>query len=380
MNKFIPLSVPNLCGNELHYTSDAITSEWVSTGGSYIDQFECAVAGYVHVQGAVACQSGTAALHLALLVNGVGVDDEVFVPTLTFVAAVNPVRYVGADPIFMDCDDSLCMDMDKLQRFIDTRCTFDGEKLINNRTRKHIKAVVIVHVFGNIADMDTLMQIASRYNLIVVEDATEALGSYIKSGKYAGCFAGTIGNIGAFSFNGNKIITTGGGGMLVSNDANLLRKAKHLSTQAKADELYFDHDEIGYNYRMTNIQATLGLAQMENLEQFIETKTANYAFYQSQGVALLPFRQDIRPNYWFYSHLSDRRDELIQHLSANQIQSRPVWKLIHQLKPYITCESFEIEKALHYWNKIVNLPCSTNLVTDDVQRVCAVVKEFEVTR
>lgn len=380
MEKFIPLSVPNLCGNELAYTSDAISSEWVSTAGDYINRFERAIADYVKSPNAVACQSGTAGLHLSLLASGVGAEHEVFVPTLTFVAAVNPVKYVGASPIFMDCDDSLCMDVVKLQRFVDTCCTFDGEKLINKRTQKHIKAIVIVHVFGNISDMDTLMQIARQYNLIVIEDATEALGSILERGAYAGRFAGTIGDIGVYSFNGNKIITTGGGGMVVSENKQMLHHVKHLSTQAKADELYFDHDEIGYNYRMTNIQATLGLAQLENLERFIQTKGSNYALYQELGIPLLPFREDIRCNRWLYSYLSDHRDELIQFLSAHRIQARPVWKLIHQLKPYEGCECYEIKKAVYYWQRIVNLPCSTNLSEDDVQRVVQTVREFEVPR
>ncbi|MEM1484900.1 LegC family aminotransferase [Oscillospiraceae bacterium PP1C4] len=374
---FIPLSIPNLIGNEQKYTANALEDGWVSTGGAYISQFENDIVQYVHAAGAVACQSGTAGLHLALLACGVDATHEVIVPTLTFVAAVNPVKYVGATPIFMDCDDTLCMDMQKLRRFIETECTFAEGKLSNKRTQKHIKAVVVVHVFGNLADMDSLMELASQYHLKIVEDATEALGSYYLQGKYAGKFAGTIGDVGVYSFNGNKIITTGGGGMLVSDDEQILKKSKYLSTQAKDDELYFIHKAVGYNYRMTNVQAAIGLAQLELLEDFIKVKATNYDQYNQLGMYLLPFRTDIRTNHWFYSYLTDKRDELIQYLTANRIQARPVWYLIHKLEPYQYAQSFEIKKAEYYWDKIVNIPCSTNLSKDDVKVVAQAILRFE---
>ena len=189
----------------------------------------------------------------------------------TFIAAVNPVKYIGQTN-FYGCDDSLCMDADKLLEFCEEECNFSNGKLINKNTGKHIKAVLVVHVFGNMANMEKIIEIAKRFNLKVIEDATEALGTYYTGGKFKEKYAGTIGDVGVYSFNGNKIITTGGGGMIVSNDEELLKRAKHLTTQAKSDELYYTHDEIGYNYRMTNLQAALGLAQLEQLEQFINTK------------------------------------------------------------------------------------------------------------
>lgn len=214
MDKFIPLSVPNLKGNELKYVTDAIETEWVSAGGAYIDRYETEFADYLNVETAVACQSGTAGLHLALILSGVEKDHEVIVPTLTFIASVNPVKYLQAYPIFMDCDDSLCMDMGKLKEFCQAECDFVDNELINKSTGKHIKAVVVVHVFGNMADMPAVMDIAEKYNLKVIEDATEALGTYYLEGRYKGKYAGTIADIGVYSFNGNKIITTGGGGMM----------------------------------------------------------------------------------------------------------------------------------------------------------------------
>lgn len=369
MEKFIPLSVPNLKGRELEYVTHAIESEWVSTAGPYITDFEQSLAKYVGVDEAVACQSGTAGLHLALMACGVNACDEVFVPTLTFIAAVNPVKYIGAEPIFMDCDDSLTIDPIKLNEFCEKECNFDNNVLVNKKTQKKIKAIIVVHVFGNIANMKTIVEVARKYNLKIIEDATEALGSFYTKGIYKGCYAGTIGDIGVYSFNGNKIITTGGGGMIVSKNTEYINKCRYLSTQAKNDNLYFIHDEIGFNYRMTNIQAALGLAQLEQLETFINIKRDNYFEYQKQGLKLLRFSSDIRPNYWFYSYLTDDRDNLINYLGEKKIQTRPIWKLIHTLKPYVNSQNYKIEKALYYYEHVVNLPCSTNLQKEDANIV-----------
>lgn len=375
--KYIPLSVPNLKGKELDYVTEAVKTEWVSTGGPYIKDFEDVIADYVHVPAAAACQSGTAGLHLALLALGIGTGEEVIVPTLTFIAAVNPVRYVGAEPVFMDCDDSLTMDPDKLESFCREECDCIDGTLIHKSSGRRIRAVVVVHVFGNMANMERIMQVAERYHLKVVEDATEALGTYYLFEKYAGWYAGTIGDIGVYSFNGNKIITTGGGGMIVSQDRELVERCRFLSTQAKKDVVYFVHEEIGYNYRMTNLQAALGLAQMEQLEDFVRIKTENYEEYQRCGLDLLPFRKGIRSNHWFYSFLSKDRDGLIKHLDRCHIQSRPVWQLIHTLKPYQESQAYKIEKALWYYDRIVNIPCSSNLSKEDAARVAACVREYE---
>lgn len=367
--QFIPLSVPNLKGNELAYVTEAIKTEWVSTAGPYIADFEKAIADYVRVPAACACQSGTAGLHLALKVLGIQPGEEVLVPTLTFIAAVNPVHYVGAEPVFLDCDDTLTLDPKKLKRFCEEECEFDGTVLRNKASHRKVTALVVVHVFGNLADMEDIISLARTYHLKVIEDATEALGSYYKEGAYEGRYAGTIGDIGVFSFNGNKIITTGGGGMIVSQEPELTERCRFLSTQAKKDVVYFIHEEIGYNYRMTNLQAALGLAQLEQLEEFIKIKKANYECYQREGIKLLSFRRDIRSNYWFYSYLTDNRDGLIRYLEQHGIQSRPIWKLIHTLKPYEGCQAYRIEKAAWYYDRVVNIPCSSSLAGEDVKQV-----------
>ncbi|MBI9094593.1 MAG: LegC family aminotransferase [Sphaerochaeta sp.] len=384
--KFIPLSVPNLKGNELKYVTQAVDTEWVSTGGPYVNDFENVVAKYVGSPGAVSCQNGTSGIHVALLLSGITQNDIVIVPSLTFIAAVNPVRYVGAEPIFMDCDDTLCLDPVKLRDFCETECSFDEGKLIDRATGKHVKAVVVVHVFGNIANMKDLLDIATTYNLTVIEDATEAIGSFFLDGPYKGKHAGTLGHFGIYSFNGNKIITTGGGGMIVSPDSGQLQHAKHLTTQAKSDEINFLHDEIGFNYRMTNLQAALGLAQMEQLEKFIQTKISNYQYYTEQiatidHISMLPFREDIRSNRWFYSLYLEEgfplsRDEVIAAFSEQKIQTRPIWGLINEQIPYKSFRSFKIEKALEYQKRIVNVPCSTNLDTSDIDRVVACLKDM----
>lgn len=384
----INLSVPNLSMDIFENLKECLESGWVSTGGRFIPEFETKVKNYMKTKFAAGVQSGTAGLHMSLQVLGVQRDEEVFVPTLTFIAAVNPTTYLGASPIFIDCNDSLCMDPLKLEKFCSEECDFKEGVLVNKKTNKKIRALVIVHIFGNMVDMEKIMDIAKKYNLKVLEDATEALGTYYTEGKYKGKYAGTIGDIGVLSFNANKIITTGGGGMVVGDNEELVEKVRFLSSQAKKDTLYFIHDEIGYNYRMLNLQAALGTSQIDQLESFIETKIKNYKIYKEElekieGLEILPFVEGIRANHWFYSLKIDKekygigRDELLQKLVDAGIQTRPIWGLIHQQKPYSTCQSYEIEKALYYYDRILNLPCSSNLTEKEVYQVIEKIKELK---
>lgn len=383
--EYIPLSVPNIKGNEIKYVTEALEAEWVSTGGVMINRFEQNIAEYVHSKGAVACQSGTAGIHLALRCLGVGTDDAVIVPALTFIAAVNPVKYEKASPIFMDCDDSLCMDPLKLRDFLAQECNSKEDGMYHISSGKRIRAIVVVHIFGNMADMESIMDIADEYGLPVIEDATEALGTYYQAGRYKGSFAGTIGTVGIYSFNGNKIITTGGGGMVVSDDEELLDRIRYLSTQAKDDAANFVHNDIGYNYRMTNVQAAIGVAQLERLEEFIGVKKRNYLRYQTgidgiEGLKLLGFRPGIRPNYWFYSVYIENsafsKEMLIERLADNRIQSRPIWGLISDQKPYVGSIEYELEVCREYYERVVNIPCSTNLSENGVDRVLEVLRDI----
>lgn len=378
MSEFIPLSVPNFCGNERKYVDKALEGAWVSTSGAKVGEMEECIAKYVGMPQAVCCASGSAALHLAALTAGVKPGDEVIVPALTFIASVNPTtRYVGAEPVFFGCDETATMDPDAVEDFCANQCELKADGLYNKRTGARVSALVLVHVFGNMADMPRFLRIAKDYKLTLIEDAAEALGTKYTEGELAGKFAGTMGDVGAYSFNGNKIITTGTGGTLVSNHPEWTARAKHLSTQAKTDLLQFKHDEVGYNYRMTNIDACLGLAQMELLEGFIEHKTARYEQYKAaldgvKGFSMLPFREGTRSNHWFYSLLlPDRleRDDVIARLQAQGIQTRPVWSLINEQCDYGSCETHAMDIAREYRRRIVNIPCSTDLTEAQCARV-----------
>lgn len=386
MAKFIPLCVPNFEGNEKKYMDDALDQGWVSTGGAYITKLEEEMARFLHVGEVAACQSGTSALHLSLIEAGVLPGDIVIVPTLTFIAAVNPVRYQFAEPVFMDCDDSLCMDPIKLERFCERECVFTEGKLIHKDDRKQVKAIIVVHVFGNLADMEKIMQIARRYRLSVIEDATEALGSKFIEGKYAGKYAGTIADFGAYSYNGNKIITTGGGGAVTALDTDTVQHIRYLSTQCKDDPHYYIHNEVGFNYRMTNVQAALGVAQMEELPEFIIRKQHNYTSYQGLfadfGLGeMMEFRPGTLSNHWFYSLKIDRDKihvdmrEIITELEKRGIGSRPIWGLIHEQLPYKNYIAYEIEKARYYSDRTINLPSSTDLSEGDIRYVAQQTKE-----
>ena len=331
MSRFIPLSIPNFEGNEKKYVNDALEQGWVSTGGAYILKLEERMARFLNVDNVAACQSGTSALHLALVEANVKPGDIVIVPALTFIAAVNPVRYQFATPIFMDCDESFCMDPVKLKSFCEQECTFENGSLIYNG--QMVKAIVVVHVFGNMADMVSIMKIAKKYGIKVIEDATEALGTYYTEGKYAGRYAGTIGDFGAYSFNGNKIITTGGGGAITAKNSKTVDHIRYLSTQAKDDPHYYIHNEIGYNYRMTNLQAALGVAQMEELSEFIKRKQRNfdtycYLFKDFENGKIVGFRDGTSSNKWFYSLKINRNNikmpmrEIITELEKCGVQTR----------------------------------------------------------
>lgn len=378
MKRFVPLSIPNFNGNEKKYVDDALEQGWVSTGGAYITRLEQQLAEFLKVDRVAACQSGTSGLHLALVECGVQPGDMVIVPALTFIAAVNPVRYQFAEPVFMDCDESLCLDPEKLAEFCEKECKLEAQQLVHKKSGRVVKAVIVVHVFGNLADMEAIMSIAGEYHLKVVEDATEALGSHYTAGKLAGRYAGTIGDFGVYSFNGNKIITTGGGGAVTARCADEVEHLKYLSTQAKDDPQFYIHNEIGYNYRMTNLQAALGVAQMEELQQFIETKHRNYILYKERFRevsfgTLLPFREGTCSNQWFYS-LQLREDRLqgkdmrdiIGALQERGVQTRAIWGLIHEQKPYRQNIAYKIEKASCYSATVLNIPSSTQLTEEDI--------------
>lgn len=364
----IPLCVPEIRGNEWKYIKECLDTNWVSTVGSYVDKFERDFADFVKAKNAVATVNGTSALHLALKVLGIGVGDEVIVPSLTFVAPVNAIKYVGAQPVFVDvCRDTFVMDANRI------------EELVTSKT----KAILPVHIYGNAVDMDKVMEVANKYNLFVIEDATESLGTL-----YKGRYTGTIGHIGCFSFNGNKLITTGAGGMLVTNDEEIGKRAKFLSTQAKIilENRGFYHPEVGYNYRMPNILAAMGCAQLENINEYIEIKRNNAKMYTEllkdiKGITLPVEKEGVRHVHWLYSILIEdefpiSRDELIKKLFHEQIETRPFFTPVHTMPAYVNCRHDGLETTMEVSLKGINLPSSVSLKIEEIEKICSIIKKI----
>ncbi len=376
----IPLSVPSIQGNEWKYIKECLDSEWVSSAGKYVDLFEEKIAKYSCVRHAIACASGTSALHVSLQLAGVKSGDEVIVPTLSFIASVNAISYNHAEPVFMDADEYYNIDVEKTIEFITTETRFKNGFTYNKNTEKHISAIVPVHVFGNAADLENLVQICKERNIVIVEDAAESLGTHYISGNFTGKHTGTIGNLGCLSFNGNKIVTTGGGGMILTNDSQLAEKAKYLTTQAKNDELYYIHNEIGYNFRLTNIQAALGVAQLEQLSKFLEKKKEVFRSYKEGISEIAGLRIANAPgyaenNHWMILLQIDKeeygkdRETLMAEFKANRIQTRPVWQLNHLQKPYKNSYAYKIENAPKLLEQSLCLPSSINIDENQVAKV-----------
>lgn len=381
----IPLSVPNIAKNEWKYVKECLDEGWVSSAGSFVNKFEDAVCKFVRVPYAVACVNGTSGLFIALRILGVGIGDEVIVPTLTFIAPVNVVRYTGAEPVFMDCDEYMNIDAEKVEKFCCLECKVTKKGLINKKSGRLIKAIIPVHIFGNPCNMEKIITVARKYKIKIIEDATESLGSCYAKGKLAGQFTGTIGDIGVYSFNGNKIITTGGGGMIVTKDRLLAKRALYISNQAKDDGIRYVHNEVGYNFRLTNLQSALGLAQLEQLEGFIKTKKRNYELYRkllkaASGVEIMEIPEGTSPNYWFYPLIIKKkefgmdRDGVMKDLQSKGIQTRPIWYLNHLQLPYRGNQIYRIKNAPRFWEEVLNLPCSTNLETRQVKYITSVIR------
>lgn len=381
----IPLSVPEIRGNEWKYIKECLDTNWVSSVGSFVDRFEGMVANYVGTKHGVATVSGTAALHVALLVAGVQPDDEVLVSNLTFIAPVNAIRYVGAWPVFMDAEPLYWqMDPRKVTDFLEKECRWAQGRLVNKTTGRRIKAVLPVHILGHPCDIDPIMEVAQKYELVVIEDATESLGA-----KYKKHPVGHLGHIACFSFNGNKLITCGGGGMIVTDNQQWAERARYLTTQAKDDSLEYFHTEIGYNYRLTNIQAAMGVAQMEQVEEFIAKKreiasTYDQVFRELPGITPMPAQLDTDPTFWLYTILLtestglDERKSVIWKLNNSGIGARPLWHTIHDLPPYIDCVAYQIEHSVNLYRRAVSLPSSVGLKASElVTSISAVKKSVE---
>jgi aminotransferase in exopolysaccharide biosynthesis len=376
----IPLSVPNVSGNEWKYVKECLDTNWVSSAGKYVELFEEKIAVYTGTKFAVACVNGTSALQVSLRLAGVKPRDEVIVPTLTFIAPVNAVTYNNASPIFMDADNYYNIDSEKTIEFINKETVFKNGFTFNKTTNRKITAIIPVHVFGHAAWLDELVQLCDERNISIVEDAAESMGTRYINGEYSDKHTGTIGKLGCLSFNGNKIITTGGGGMILTDDVELADKARYLTTQAKDDSVRYIHDEIGYNFRLTNIQAALGAAQLEQLSGFLKRKKDIHRRYVEEveiieGLTIAAVPRFANNNHWMNLLQIDskaygsEREALMARLEENGIQTRPVWALIHLQKPYRDCQSYKVERAKELVNNNLCLPSSTSLSDDQIHKV-----------
>lgn len=365
----VALHEPSFQGNEWLYLKECLDSTFVSSVGKFVDRFEADLAAFTGAKHAVAVVNGTAALHVALKLAGVKRDDEVLIPTLTFVATANAVTYCGATPHFVDSEPrTLGVDSEKLRNYLLGHTEQRAGQCVNRSTGRIIRALVPMHTFGHPVDLDGMLAVAYDFNLALVEDAAESLGSY-----YHGQHTGTFGLLGALSFNGNKTITTGGGGAILTDDPELARRAKHLTTTAKLPHAWeYHHDEIGYNYRLPNLNAALGCAQLEQLPKMLAAKRELFQRYQTafsavQGVKLVAEPEQCRSNYWLQTLMLDekaaeQRDAVLQATNEMGFMARPVWKLMHGLVPFKDCPRMPLHGAQLLSRCLINIPSSSGLI------------------
>lgn len=372
-SNFIPLHDPRFIGNERNYISDALDSNFVSSVGAYVGKFEAACAEYTGSKYAVAAMNGTSALHIALKLAGVESGDEVITQSLTFIATTNAISYTGAHPVFIDVDrDTMGLSPSALETWLHANVEMlpsqqpaasSQTKLFpfNKTTHRRISACVPMHTFGHPVKLDELIKVLEKYNIPLVEDAAESLGSY-----YKGKHTGTFGKFGILSFNGNKIITTGGGGMILTNDEELAKRAKHITTQAKIPHRWeFRHDEIGYNYRLTNLAAALGCAQIESLDHFVKLKrelAVKYKeFFRTTEWTFFEEPKDCQSNYWLnviLAHDRKERDEILQYTNDNGVMTRPIWELMTDLPMFVNCQHDGLENSHWFADRVINIPSS----------------------
>lgn len=361
--EFIPLSVPKFVGNEKKYLNECIDTTFVSSVGKFVDKFEEMVADYTGAKKAVVCVNGTNALHMSLLLVGVERDDEVLTQALTFIATCNAISYIGAHPVFIDVDrNTMGLSPDAMKNWLAKNAEIRNDQCFNKNTGRRVKACVPMHTFGHPVRIDEIADVCAEYHIELVEDAAESIGS-----KYKGIHTGLFGKVGALSFNGNKTITTGGGGMLLFNDEELGTLAKHITTQAKVPHRWeFVHDHIGYNYRMPNINAALGCAQMEHLEEFVlnkrETAQKYKDFFASvENIEFFPEPENCRSNYWLNAViLKDRNAQqtFLQETNDKGVMTRPIWELMNRLPMFENCEHDGLKNTVWFADRIVNIPSS----------------------
>ncbi|MCQ2200480.1 MAG: LegC family aminotransferase [Bacteroidales bacterium] len=364
--EFIPLSVPVFVGNEKKYLNECIDTTFVSSVGKFVDRFEEDMARYTGAKKAVVCVSGTNALHMSLMLVGVERNDEVLTQALTFIATCNALSYIGAQPVFIDVDRStMGLSPDALKEWLVKNAEIKDSECFNKNTGRRIKACVPMHTFGHPVRIDEIAAICDEYHIELIEDAAESIGSL-----YKGKHTGTFGKVGAISFNGNKTITTGGGGMMLFNDEELAKYAKHITTQAKVPHRWeFRHDHIGYNYRMPNINAALGCAQLENLDRYIESKrkvAAEYIdfFKKIDDVDFFIEPENCFSNYWLNAVIlkdKESQQEFLQQTNDNGVMTRPIWELMNRLPMFENCENDGLKNTIWFADRVVNIPSSVRI-------------------
>lgn len=364
--EFIPLHEPRFIGNEKKYLNDCIDSTFVSSVGKYVDRFEKEFAKKVGSRYAIAAVNGTSALHISLLLANVEKDDEVITQPLTFIATCNAIDYCGAKPIFIDVDlDTMGMSPKSLKKFLKNSCEIQNKQCINKTTKKVVKACVPMHTFGHPCKIDKIKKICDKWHITLVEDSAESLGSYYKQQH-----TGTFGKLGAFSFNGNKIITSGGGGVIVTDDEMLAKRAKHLTTTAKLPHPFeYVHNEIGYNYRMPNLNAALLVAQLEQLDKFLKNKrelSFKYEefFKNNDEIKFVKEPKNSNSNYWLQAIIlknKQKRDNLLEFTNQNGVMTRPIWRLMNKLDMFKGCQCGDLSNAEWLEDRVINISSSVIL-------------------
>lgn len=381
-SRFVPLSAPEISGNEWKYVRECLDSGWVSSSGPLVERFERAVAEAVTTAHAVATVNGTAALHVALLGAGVEPEDEVIVPALSFVATANAVRYCGAHPVFVDVDAATWgIDASKVADFLDRECAWDGQRLTDRTTGRRVRALLPVHLLGHPVDADPLLTAARRYGLAVIEDACEALGAH-----YRDRAVGRLGDAGCFSFNGNKVVTAGGGGVVVTDDEALARRVRHLTLQAREPGGEYVHDAVGFNYRLTNVCAAVGLAQIERLAEFLKRKRRiaeryRRSFVDFPAVQCMPVAPWASPSHWLFTirlrgPASGTSADLVARLQEAGIEARRLWRPLHLLPMYYEARRGRLDEAEAVYQDAVSLPSSVGLAPGDQDHVIDHVLRF----
>jgi len=376
----IPLSVPSINGKEWDYVKECLDTEWVSSAGEFVDIFEEKIADYCGSKFAIACVNGTSALQISLQLSGVEKGDEVIISTLTFIAPVNAINYNRARPIFMDVDKYYNLDIDKTIDFIKNETFFKNGNSYNKKTKRKISAIIPVHIWGNAVWLDELVPLCNERNIAIVEDSSESLGSFYSRGNFSGQHTGSVGRIGCLSFNGNKIITCGGGGMIITDDKDLANNAHYLTTQAKDDSIKYIHNQVGFNFRLTNIQAAVGLAQFEQLPVFLKNKKEIHRKYiegikKIEGFSIAEAPDYAVNNHWMNLLQIENCDdfseviELLNNLNDNNVETRPVWALNHKQIPYKKCQNYKLEMAEKLINKSLCLPSSNRLKNFEINKV-----------